>query len=304
MRRWLAHRRLAITTAARRAARAPLSLLAQALIIGMAVALPLLLHLTVQNVGRAAGQSGADPRITLFLAAGSDAPAAQAIADRLAAHPAVASHRHVPRDEALAELRERHGLPDIADLLPGNPLPDAFSVRARDLDPAALESLRAEAAAWPGVAEALLDSAWARQLQAALAFARALAIGLSALLALVLVASAFAVCALQAARDREEIAVSRLLGASPAFVRRPFVYLALAVGAAGGTLALGLAALCLRAADVPLRALVVLYGGEFSLAGPTPLEAAAVVGGCALLAALGSWLAASAHLRRADRAAA
>jgi len=201
-------------------------------------------------------------------------------------------------------LRERHGLPDLADLLPGNPLPDAFSVRARDLDPAALESLRAEAAAWPGVAEALLDSAWARQLQAALAFARALAIGLSALLALVLVASAFAVCALQAARDREEIAVSRLLGASPAFVRRPFVYLALAVGAAGGTLALGLAALCLRAADVPLRALVVLYGGEFSLAGPTPLEAAAVVGGCALLAALGSWLAASAHLRRADRAAA
>lgn len=301
MRRWMVHRRLAIATAARRAARAPLALIAQALVIGMAVALPLLLHLAVQNLGRAAGQSGADPRITLFMAAGSDAAASRALAERLTAHPAVASHRYVPRDEALAELRERHRLPDLSDLLPTNPLPDAYTVRARDLDPSALETLRADLAGWPGVAEAQLDSAWARQLQAALAFARVLAIGLAALLALVLVASAFAVSALQASRDREEIAVARLLGASPAFVRRPFVYLALAVGAGGGSIALGLAALCLRAADGPLQALVSLYGSRFALAGPTPLESAVLVGGCALLAALGSWLAATAHLRRADR---
>ena len=302
MRRWLVHCRRAAGTAARRAARSPLALLAQALVIGMAVALPLLLHLCVQNLSRAAGQSGADPRITLFLVAGSNAEVAQALAARLAAHAAVAGHRYVPRDEALVELRERHGLPDLSDLLPGNPLPDAFTVRARDLDPAALEALRAEVAGWPGVAEAHLDAAWARQLQAGLAFARALAFGIAALLALVLVASAFAVSALQASRDREEIAVSRLLGASATFVRRPFVYLALAVGAAGGAIALGLSALCLRAAEGPLQALVSLYGGQFALVGATPAESVTLVGGCALLAALGSWLAATAHLRRADRA--
>ena len=301
MRRWLVHCGRGVATAARRAARSPLSLLAQALVIGMAVALPLLLHLAVLNLSRAASLSGAEPRITLFLDAGSDAALAESIASRLAAHAQVDRHRFVPRDAALAELRERHGLPDLSDLLPGNPLPDAFVVGARRLEPEALEALRAEAAAWPGVAEAHVDAAWARQLQAALAFARALAIGLAGLLASVLVASAFAVSALQASRWREEIAVSRLLGASPAFIRRPFVYLALAVGAAGGAIALGIGALCLRAAAAPLDALLALYGSGYTLAGPSLPAAAALVATCALLTALGSGLAAGSHLRQAAR---
>ncbi len=115
-----------------------------------------------------------------------------------------------------------------------NPLPDAFVATVEDNRPEWLESLRVEAGGWPKVEHVQLDSEWARRLDAALRVGRTLTLLLAALLACALVAVTFNTIRLQILTRREEIEVSKLIGATKPFIRRPFLYFGAIQGLAGG----------------------------------------------------------------------
>jgi cell division transport system permease protein len=155
----------------------------------------------------------------------------------LRAHPDVQSVRFVAKDDALAELRRRTGLGDVLESLGQNPLPDAFVVTAKDNHPDALERLRDVAGHWPKVAQVTLDSAWARRLEAGLRVGRIVSFLLSGLLGAALVAVTFNTIRLQILSRREEIEVAKLIGATNAFIRRPFLYFGLLQGLGGGLVA-------------------------------------------------------------------
>ncbi len=295
---WLIQHLRAIALTGRQVAVAPLSYLFQVLVIGVTIALPLLLYLTAQNLERLAGQSQADARIALYLAQDASGKDADLIAARLAAHAAVAGHRFISREEAIRDLKRLHGIGDLVDALPRNPLPDAFIVRARSTRSADIEALRAEAARWPKVALAQLDSAWAARLEAGLALARALAAGLAALLAAALLAVTFNTIGLQVVNRREEIEVSRLIGATHGFIRRPFLYTGLLQGLLGGLAACGLAALCVLLVNRQLPAIGALYSADLMARGLPLADLAAVSLFSGLLGWLGAWLAVTRHLWR------
>ena len=123
----------------------------------------------------------------------------------------------------------------MLDNLKQNPLPDAFVVTARDNRPETLERLRDEAQAWPKVAHVQLDSEWARKLDAALqARPNARWRILGVLLAAALVAVTFNTIRLQILTRRDEIEVSKLIGATNPFIRRPFLWFGALQGLAGG----------------------------------------------------------------------
>ena len=297
---WVIQHLRALAITARQVALAPLAHLFHALVIGVAITLPLLLHVTVLNLDRLSRDAQADARIALYLAPGATARDVEVIAARLTAHPLVAGQQFISRDQALADLKRRHGIGDLIDALPGNPLPDAFIVRARTTRAADLESLRGEASKWPRVALAQLDSAWAARLEAGLSLARELTLGLAGLLAAALVAITFNTIGLQVASRREEIEVSRLIGATHGFIRRPFLYAGTLQGAAGGAFAGLLTMLCVRWVNSQLPALGALYSTDLA-AQPLPvMDLMAVVGFSALLGWLGAWLAATRHLWRVD----
>ena len=94
--------------------------------------------------------------------------------------------------------------------------------------------MRDEAAAWPKVAHVQLDSEWARKLDAALRFGRTAVGILGGLLAAALVAVTFNTIRLQILTRREEIEVSKLIGATNPFIRRPFLWFGALQGVAGG----------------------------------------------------------------------
>ncbi|MBC7781751.1 MAG: ABC transporter permease [Proteobacteria bacterium] len=300
MNAWLAQHRRALTLTGRQIAASPVARTFQALVIGVAITLPLLLYLTVQNLARLAGQSDADARIALYLAADATAKEAAAISTRLDAHAGVAGHRFVARDEALRDLKQRHDIADLVDALPKNPLPDAFVVRAASLRPGDIEALRSEASAWPKVALAQLDSAWAARLDAGLDLARSLALGLGTVLAAALLAVTFNTIGLQIVNRREEIEVSRLIGATHGFIRRPFLYAGVVQGAAGGALACAFAGVCVFWVNEQLRGVAALYGTELAARALPAGDALAVIGFSALLGWLGAWLAVTRHLLRLD----
>ncbi len=298
---WLRHQKHALGSALRRLRAQPVTTLLTALAMGVAISLPSGLYLGLINLSRLAGDLPAQPEISVFLDARVATAQQSAIATRLK-QPDIAAARFVSRDEALSDLIAAQDLGDVTTGLPSNPLPDAWVVRPRDTTREGMTRIAAELGALPGVAETHLDSQWADRLQAALALGRAGVALLAALFAIALVAiSGNAIRALVLAR-RDEIQVSRLIGATDRYIRRPFLYLGALQGLLGGLAAgavLAGAGLWLR---TPVEHLSGLYGSSFHLLPPSATEIAVVLGLTTLFGWLGAWLSVMRSLRQVEAA--
>jgi cell division transport system permease protein len=216
---------------------------------------------------------------------------------RLRADRRVAALRFVSRDEALAELRVAEGLADVVAALERNPLPDTFVVRAAGGGARALDELARSLQALPGVASVQVDSAWAGRLAALARIGRLALAALAVLLGTGLVAVTFNTIRLQILTQREEIEVSRLLGATDAFVRRPFFYQGVLQGLAGGLLALVILWAGLWVLNLGVRDLAQAYGSSFALEFLPARDAFAVALFSALLGWFGALLSVSRYLR-------
>jgi cell division transport system permease protein len=294
MRTWLRQHREALARALGRLGAQRMATLLNALVIGVALSLPAGGYVLLTGLQGVAQRVSYEPQLSVFLEAGAARADLEA---RMRRDPRVAGLRFVSRDEALAELRVAEELADVIAQLERNPLPDAFVVRGADSAPAALEALAGTLRALPGVARVQVDSAWAQRLAALVRTGR-LALGaLAVLLATGLVAVTFNTIRLQILTQREEIEVSRLLGATDAFVRRPLLYLGFLQGLAGGALGLAILAGALAVLNVGVRELAQAYGSSFSLPFLPWDDALSVAGFSGFLGWLGSAMSVSRHLR-------
>jgi cell division transport system permease protein len=268
--------------------------LLNALVIGVALSLPAGGYALLANLQGAAQRFTVEPQLSVFLR--QEARRAD-LEPRLRADARIAQSRFVSRDEALRELRQAEGLADVVAALERNPLPDAFVLRAREPSAAALEALATDLRALPGVARVQVDSAWAQRLGALARIGKLALAFLAALLATGLIAVTFNTIRLQILTLREEIAVSQLLGATDAFVRRPFLYLGVLQGLAGGVLGLAVLWAGIATLNRPVRELAQTYGSDFQLAFLPWPEAAILLVAAALLGWLGALLSVSKYLR-------
>jgi cell division transport system permease protein len=269
-----------------------------ALVIGVALSLPAGGYALLGNLSGVAGKISVEPRISIFMRVGAPRSDAQALAARLKTDARIAELRFVPREEALAELRATDELAVLLKELDRNPLPDALVLRAGDPSPASLERLAAELRALPGVEHVQLDAAWARRLAALGGVVRWGLAGLAALLSFGLVAVTFNTIRLQILTQRDEIEVAKLIGATDAYVRRPFLYLGATQGLAGGALALAAVWVGLAVLDSQVRPLAASYGSQFRLAFLGSGDALVILAFSAILGWLGAWLSVSKHLRQ------
>lgn len=298
MRIWLRHHRQALALSLRKLlAHKPATLL-NALVIGVALALPAGGYTLLVNLVGVTQRFAPEPQLSLFLRPEAARAETDGIAAQLRADARVAAVRFVSRDDALRELRGTEGLADVVAALGQNPLPDAFVVRAKDTGPEAVDALASDVRKIPGVAHVQVDSAWARRLAAIAATGRIATGLLAALLAVGLVAVTFNTIRLQILTHAEEIEVSRLIGATDGYVARPFYYLGLVQGVAGGLMALAILWLGLEVLNLGVRDLADSYGSSFRLAFLDPGDALALIGFAGLLGWLGSYLSVSIHLRK------
>lgn len=298
MRTWLAHQVRALASVARKLAGSPLASLFNVIVVGIALALPVGLYVGLSNVQTAARAAAPEPQLTVFLAL--DAPRAQVrdIDTRLRQHDGVAKLRFIPRDQALQALEQASGMAGVAEGLGQNPLPDAFVVDTRDASPAALQRLRTEFSAWPGVAHVQLDTEWAQRLDALVKLGRAALLVLATALAFALVAITFNTIRLQVLTQREEIEVATLIGATDGFIRRPFLYFGAALGVLGGVAACALVWAATTVLNSALADLARLYGAHWQAQHLTLADSASVLGFSAVLGWLGAWLSVTRHLSR------
>lgn len=285
---WLRQHRLAAARAARR-----LGLL-NALVIGVALSLPAGGYALLESLRGVAGRFTLDTQVTLFLHPGAKRAEADAVGKALRADRRIAKVRFVPREQALKDLSAVQGMPEVIAALGHNPLPDAFVVTARGGE---LDKLSADLGGLPGVAHVQADAAWARRLAAFASVGRVVIWLLSALLGIGLVAVTFNTIRLQILTQRAEIEVSKLIGATDSFIRRPFYYLGLLQGLAGGAIASAIVWVALALLNREVRPLAESFGSAFRISYLPAEDALAIMALAGLLGWLGAHLSVSKHLR-------
>ena len=285
-----------------RLAREPVAALMTIGVISLALAIPGCLYLLVQNARAvSSGYSGALD-LTVYLKPGDSELRARNLAEQIGRRAEVASTRLVTATEGLAEFRRWSGFGPALDALKDNPLPHAVVVRPREATAESVERLRSALAGLPGVDAVNVDAAWVRRFLALLDVLRRTLF----ILALVLGAAVLVVVGNTIRLDidvrRPEIEITKLVGGSDAFVRRPFLYGGLWYGLGGGLLAwLVVSAFSLGLAG-PINRVAGAYDSRFALTGLSwPAVAVLVLGG-ALLGWAGAYVAATRHLREIEPA--
>ena len=296
---WIGQHRIALAQTFRRLARAPLAYLLTAAVIGVALALPAGFYILIDNLHRTAGKLQGEPQISLFLARDSNRKDQERISSLLEQNPNIEEFRFIAKEAALKELEKNAGLSDMIAALERNPLPDAYVVRPKAIEPDALERLRSELQALPKVDLAQLDSAWAKRLHALLKTGKSAALILAVLLGVALLAITGNTIRLQILTQRDEIEVSRLIGATDRFIRRPFLYLGAWLGFLGGLAAMLIVFISIAALRSSLSELSQLYAGSFELMLPGLTETGAILAGATLLGWLAAFISVGHYLRRA-----
>ena len=296
---WLAHHGRGALASLGDLARAPLATVMTVAVIGISLALPAGLHLATRDIATLAQGWQEDTALSLFLTPNLDSGKAKALAEQLARRPELAKVRLISPAEGLAELRKTSGLAAAADLLHENPLPTVLALEptpALAADAAALAAVRDTLASLPDVADARLDTAWVRRLQALLDLGASAALLLAALLSVAVLLVVGNTLRLEIANRRREVELMALVGATHAFMRRPFLYAGAWYGLLGGLLAVIIVTLGVVLVQSPVTRLASLYGTEFRLAWLDASALLTLLAGGPLLGLIGAWLAVGRHL--------
>ncbi len=287
-------------TALRRMFTSPLAGFLNILVIGIALSLPAGMYVLLQNAQGLVAQLSGSPQISLFLTLDTTEDDIAQLRRQLAQHNGINGIEFISHTEALENLGKSTGLDDVIAGLESNPLPDAYVISPKSGDAKSLEELRNELQQWPGVELAQLDSAWAYKLEAILDFARVAALVLTSLLSLGLIAITFNTIRLQILTQRDEIQVAKLIGATDAFIRRPFLYFGAIQGLLGGIAAWSIIALGLQLLRQPMATLSQLYSSAFALQPLSLGDSLSLLLFSVYLGWLGAWLSVARHLSQIE----
>ena len=294
---WLSHHRESARNSLARQRRAPLQHLLTALVIGITLALPTLFAMALENLQQLGQHWDGAPRASLFLSRqASDDQIAQA-QQNLRQQTGVANVLLITPQQGLADFEKSAGLSGTLELLEENPLPPVLAVTLQTDMPA--DTVRTLVQSWetlPQVERVQADIEWVRKLFHFMELGKRITIALATLLGLGALLSVGNTIRLAIENRRTEIVVAKLVGATDAFVRRPFLYSGFWFGLSGGMVAIALVLAGFHSIAAPVRELAALYQSGFVLHGLGWLEAACLLFVGVLLGMLGAWLAVSQHL--------
>jgi cell division transport system permease protein len=285
-----------------RLARAPLATLLTLIVIGVALALPAGLALIVNNLRVATGDLGNAIDFTVHFKVGTPLERVQQLANGARERPGIDEVTVRTADEALAEFRDASGFGDALSALEDNPLPHHLVVRpsAKANGPAQIETLRRYFEAFPEVELVQLDIDWVRRLHSLLDVLKRSLWVIVGVLGLGVLAVIGNTIRLEIQQRRPEIEVTKLVGGSNAFVRRPFLYTGIFYGLGGALLAALIVAGGMAYVDRAVSVLSAQYGGSFRMGGLGGQGLGLLVGVGVALGWLGALISTGRHLRRIE----
>lgn len=282
--------------------RNPFSLLMTAAVIGIALALPAGLHVILKNVQQLSGEWNRTTQISVFLKTDISESRALDLQHRIERLPEVEHVSYISKQKALDEFQRLSGFGNALDALKDNPLPSVLVIQPKiNLDDKDHSSqLITKLQRFKGVDIAQRDVQWVKRLYAIMDIVRRGVVLLSIMLALAVLLVVGNTIRLAIQNRRDEIIVTKLIGGTDAFIRRPFLYTGFWYGLLGGLIAILLVSVSILLLQGPIEQLTSLYQGTFSLDNIGFINAIVLLITSILLGLAGSWLAVGRHLREIE----
>ena len=296
IRAWLTQHAFVFFLTLKRLIATPVTSLLSVIVMGIALSLPVGIYVLMENLQSISGQTASSPQMSLFLKLETQTEDIARIKQRLEDDSQVVSFQFVPKNVALHQLQQNNGLTNITTSLVRNPLPDAFIVHTLGGTSETLEQLRTAMQKWPEIEHVQFDSGWIERLNALLKLGRFVVLMLATLLSIAIIAIMFNTIRLQILTKQDEIEISKLIGATDSFIRRPFLYFGTIQGMAGGIIAWSIIAFVIEAINEEFVELTQLYSFELHLQHLSLDDSVSLLVFSAWLGWLGARLSVASHL--------
>ncbi|MEZ5476203.1 MAG: permease-like cell division protein FtsX [Thiolinea sp.] len=272
--------------------------------IAIALSLPTSLHVLLTNMQTLTDDKREVPTITLFMKPNTSEQQAKDRAELLSELAEVIRVQVVTRDEAIEDFKQITGFAETLETLPENPLPHVLiltpdlSVLGRNAEE--LNTFSDKLRSYPDVDTVQVDIEWIQRLRAILHIADRIVLVVSVLLGLTVLLVVGNTIRLDIENRKDEITVTRLIGATNAYIRRPFIYGGFWLGVFGGVISLVIVHIALLFLITPVNELAREYGSNFTLSGLTVGMTLQILLISALLGIIGAWLAVGRYLWRRE----
>lgn len=261
------------------------------LVVAVAMCIPGLFYVGVDHLSILTNHMQDETEISLFLKLDASADTLAEIDKLLAKNDAIKQFRLVTKDDAWKKLKSQSDANNAVYQLTKNPLPDAFFIQAKSTDPEALEKLRNELQNIKGVEQALLNTEWAKRLATILTLGKKIILFIAILLAIALLVIIGNTVRMQILTQKDEIEVSKLMGATTSFIKTPFLYAGILYGLFGGLLAILMIAGVIEIFNNSVVQISRLYNSDFSLSLFNTNLFFTIIGSAILIGWVGSYLA-------------
>ena len=276
--------------------RQPIGTLLTLLMLAVAMTLPLFMYLGIQSGQSVLGKLNESPQITVYMDTDAASSDADTVKNLLQRDSRIDKVRFISKQEGLEELQTNLDQ-NLVSMLDGNPLPDVFIVTP---DPATspdqMQAIYKDIPKLPRVESATMDTEWVQTLYRINEFIRKILWFLSLTLGMAFVLVAHNTIRLQILSRKEELEITKLLGAPASFIRRPFLYQAMWQSIFSAAVSLGLSAWLLAEVRPLVDAIFKPYGLNIGWRFFTFSEVSLVFGFVIALGVFGAWLATTQHL--------
>lgn len=266
-RNWLHHHVEVAQDCIKHLCNRPISSFITMLVLGVALAIPSFLFTVLLNVERISSYWEGDNELSLYLKVELTNQEVESVSQRLLLRPDLIAVDLIDAQQGLIEFRELTGFDNILSSLDENPIPAVISVLPKDDSVESLQRLKEELSVLVEVEKVVLDLDWIQRFNAIISLIQRVVIIFSLLLGFAVLLVIGNTIRMNVERRREEIQVSKLIGATNAWVRRPFLYLGIYYGLFSALIALIIIEFSLVVLKMPMLQLAQLYQSDFQLAG-------------------------------------
>ncbi len=279
---------------------APATTIMTIAVIGITLSLPGGFYLFLKNIDAMSGDFRSSSQISLYLDLEVSEKRARAVNKDIDSMAKVESTRFISRDQSLEEFRQNSGFGKSIDTLSSNPLPHTIIVEPVAADTFEIRNLVNKLQAMPEVKIAKLDTEWLERLYTIIEIAKRSVTIVTILFACAVLLIIGNTIRLDIQNRYQEIIVTKLIGATDAFIRRPFLYGGVWYGLMGGLVSWLIVEIGYLAISGPLERLNLLYQSEMTLITFSFQDFIILITSSTLLGLAGSWIAVARHLNQIE----
>ncbi len=283
-----------------RLSRTPFTSAMTILVLAISISLAGGFYILIANIQQLTGNLQTTNQMSLFLHDNVNENAGEKLAEQIKQNLNVDSVKFITKKQAMEEFKANSGFGDALNALDTNPLPNVIQVLPKNvlISSDEIGKLMSEFKQLPQVDFVQIDMQWVERLQTILTIADRGVFLVSLLLGFAVTFITGNTIRLELHNRQDEVLISKLIGATDAFIQRPFLYTGLWLGLLGGFLGWLIISIVLLILKNPVEKLSSLYNSGFELQFLSFFEFISLLILASLLAMLGSWAVMVYQLRR------